>query len=328
MSVVRPPVLRVENVSVEVGSLRLVEDVSFALSRGETLALVGERGCGKSLTALTLMRLHDKGVAIAGGRVALEGLDLLGLSEAEMQGVRGGRISMIFQEPTASLDPLMPIGKQIGEAIRAHQGVAPAEAETRTLQMLRLVGMSDPEVRLGQYPFELSGGMCQRVMIATALACEPVVLIADEPTTALDVTIQAQILALIVERRRESGTAVLLITHDMGVVADVADRVAVMYAGRIVEQGPVDDIFARPRHPYTHLLLRSVPRLDDPRRQRLHVIEGVVPDPRDWSAACRFHTRCPYTSDRCTAEQPLLEPVADGHLTACWHHERLAGGNA
>ncbi len=329
MATPAPSVLTVENLSVAVGDLTVVEGVGFELRAGQTLALVGESGCGKSMTALALTRLHPGNVAV-GGRVVLLGTDLLRLTESEMQTVRGKAISMIFQEPTAALDPLMPIGRQIVEAIQAHPSGAgrlpAADARRRAVEILRLVGMADPEARVRQRPFELSGGMCQRVMIATALACEPAVLIADEPTTALDVTVQAQILALIDDRRRRAGTAVLLITHDMGVVADVAERVAVMYAGRIVEEGPVDEIFSRPRHPYTHLLLRSVPRLDDRRKQRLHVIEGVVPDPQHWPSGCRFHPRCPYATDRCAAEQPPLEATGVEHavhLAACWHGDDL-----
>jgi peptide/nickel transport system ATP-binding protein len=240
-----------------------------------------------------------------------------------MRRVRGGRVSIVFQEPASSLDPLMTVGDQLVEAFRAHQPLRRAEARARALAMLDAVGIAEPARRLAQYPFELSGGMCQRVMIATALAGKPAVLLADEPTTALDVTIQAQILRLIKRLRAETGTAVVLITHDMGVVADMADRVLVMYAGRIVEAAPVDELFAAPRHPYTWLLLRSLPRLDGDPKARLPVIDGTVPAAGAWPAGCRFAPRCPLATARCREAEPELAPIGDRRAVACWHTDRV-----
>ena len=316
------PVLSVEGLTVAIGDTAVVDDLSLHIAPGETLALVGESGCGKSLTALALMRLLPDVAAITAGRVALGEDDLAALSEPAMNRLRGARLSMIFQEPVASLDPLMRVGAQVAEALRAHQAMSGARAEAEALRMFRAVGIPEPEVRLRQYPHELSGGMCQRVMIAMALISRPALLIADEPTTALDVTIQAQILELIRELREETGTAVLLITHDMGVVAEVADRMAVMYAGRIVETGPVSDVFARPRHPYTQLLLRTIPRLDGPRKVALPAIRGRVPDIGQWGMGCRFHARCPLAIDRCRAALPPLE--GDTHRAACFRSADVA----
>lgn len=314
--------LQVDQLVVNTGAISLVDGLSFTLAAGEILALVGESGCGKSMTALSLMNLLPAGVKLSAGNIVLKGQSLPGLSESAMQAVRGNEISMIFQEPSASLNPLMSIGDQIIEAIRAHRPLSVRDARQQALRLLEAVGIAAAETRLKQFAFELSGGMCQRVMIATALACQPAVLIADEPTTALDVTIQAQILALIKQLRDDTGTAVILITHDIGVVADMADRVAVMYAGCIVEIGNVFDIFAQPRHPYTHLLLNSVPRLDDAHKQRLRVIDGVVPEPQHWSLGCRFHKRCPLADAQCQQHSPPLQ-YTDEHGSACWHSERL-----
>ena len=299
----RGPALSVDRLGVAIGATRVVDGVTFDLAAGEILALVGESGCGKSLTALAIMRLLPPVARAVSGRVMLEGTDLLALSEAEMRRVRGARVSIVFQEPTSSLDPVMTVGNQLVEALRAHRPLRRDEARRQARVMLEAVGIAEPGRRLQQYPFELSGGMCQRVVIATALACRPAVLLADEPTTALDVTIQAQILALIKAIRAETGTAVLLITHDMGVVADVADRVLVMYAGRIVEAAPVEALFAAPRHPYTWLLLRSLPVVDGVPKARLPVIEGTVPGVSAWPAGCRFAPRCrspPHTATRST----------------------------
>jgi peptide/nickel transport system ATP-binding protein len=317
------PVLAVEGLAVAIGTTRVVDGVTFDLAASEILALVGESGCGKSMTALAIMRLLPTVARSVTGRVVLEGVDLLALSEAEMRGIRGARVSLVFQEPTSSLDPVMTVGNQLVEALRAHRPLSPDEARRQALAMLEAVGIAEPIRRLRQYPFELSGGMCQRVMIATALACRPAVLLADEPTTALDVTIQAQILSLIKAIRAETGTAVLLITHDMGVVADVADRVLVMYAGRIVEAAPVEALFAAPRHPYTWLLLRSLPRLDSVPKTRLPVIEGTVPGIGGWPAGCRFAARCPLATERCHQVEPDLVPLGEGRAVACWNSEHV-----
>jgi peptide/nickel transport system ATP-binding protein len=321
--VTRHPVLRVERLAVAIGSRRVVDGVTFDLAAGEIHALVGESGCGKSMTAFAIMRLLPSVARRVDGRVMLEDTDLLALSEAEMRPVRGGRVSIIFQEPTASLDPVMTVGDQLIEALRAHRSLARGEARRQATTLLEAVGIADPTRRLRQYPFELSGGMCQRVMIATALAGKPAVLLADEPTTALDVTIQAQILGLIKQIRTETGTAVLLITHDMGVVADVADRVLVMYAGRIVESAPVEALFAAPRHPYTWLLLRSLPQLDGPPKARLPVIEGTVPAAGHQSAGCAFAPRCPLATDHCREADPALRPIGEDRAVACWHTDRV-----
>ncbi len=313
-----PPVLSVENLTLSINGARVVDGVGFEVAAGEVLAIVGESGCGKSLTSAAVMRLLPGAVRQDGGRVLLSGLDLTALPERAMQALRGTRLSMIFQEPQAALDPLAPIGVQIAEALRL-----PARAaRSKVLRMLEDVGISDPGRRIDQYPFELSGGMCQRVMIASALIAGPALLLADEPTTALDVTIQAQILDLLRRLARERGTAVVLITHDMGVVADIADRVAVMYAGRIAETGPVDAVFAQPRHPYTRLLLASIPRLSDRPKSTLAVIPGLVPTPDRFGPGCRFAGRCPQADDGCLRAAPALLGAA--HQTACFRVEATA----
>jgi len=310
------------------GLARAVDGVSFDLYPGETLGLVGESGCGKTVTALSLLRLvpEPPGHILAGSVVAYEGRDLLGLSPRELRAVRGAEIAMVFQEPHASLNPVFRIGDQVSEAAIVHQRLSRRAARAKTLEMLELVGIPDPARRIDAYPHQLSGGMLQRVMIAMALICHPKVLIADEPTTALDVTIQAQIVELLERLQAELGMALILITHDLGVVADTVDRVVVMYAGRVVETATTRDLFAHPRHPYTEGLLRSVPRLDDPRR-RLASIAGQVPAATGWPAGCRFHPRCPYAWERCVADEPPLlagsEPVmrdaGSGDRTArCW----------
>jgi peptide/nickel transport system ATP-binding protein len=321
--VTRRPVLSVEGLGVAIGPTRVVDGVTFDLAAGEIHALVGESGCGKSMTAFAIMRLLPPVARCVSGRVRLDDTDLLVLSEAAMRSVRGGRISIIFQEPASSLDPVMTIGAQLVEALRAHRPLSVDDARRQAAGLLEAVGIADPARRMRQYPFELSGGMCQRVMIATALAGKPAVLLADEPTTALDVTIQAQILALIKQIRAETGTAVLLITHDMGVVADVADRVLVMYAGRIVEAAPAEALFAAPGHPYTWLLLQSLPRLDGIPKARLPVIEGTVPAAGHRSAGCPFAPRCPLVTARCREAEPALTPVAEGRAVACWHSDRV-----
>ncbi|MCP4692192.1 MAG: ABC transporter ATP-binding protein [Desulfobacterales bacterium] len=306
--------------------MEIITDVDLSLGKGQTMALVGESGCGKSMTAMTLMRLLPDNAKITRGSIKLNGGDLTRLPEKKMRAVRGNDIAMIFQEPGAALDPLMTVGDQIMEAIRAHRDASYKEALERATRMLEMVGVPEPGVRMKQYPFELSGGMCQRIMIASALSRRPSVLITDEPTTALDVTIQAQILDLIRKMSQETGTAVIFITHDMGIVADMADQVTVMYAGRVVERGDVFQIFSQPRHPYTRLLLKSIPRIDGERKKKLHVIEGVVPDARRWPAGCRFHTRCPLADERCEKEAPALEKAgSDDCMVACWKPLSEAG---
>ena len=291
--------------------VRAVDGVSFHLDLGELLGLVGESGCGKSMTALSVMRLIAPPGRIVSGEVLFDGKDLLRLSDAEMRQMRGDDIAMIFQDPMTSLNPVYTVGEQIAEALRLHRKLSRKDARQATIDAMREVAIPDPARRSDDYPHQLSGGMRQRVMIAMALACNPKLLIADEPTTALDVTIQAQILELLNELRKQRDLAVLLITHDLGVVAEVADRVAVMYTGRIVEESPVEELFARPKHPYTEGLLRSVPKLttdDVVRKERLETIEGVVPSPTELPEGCHFAPRCPHRMPRCTEyEIPLYE---------------------
>lgn len=318
------PVLSCTDLRIEIGGNPVVDGTSLSINAGETLALVGESGCGKSMTALGLIRLLPDAARQSSGQITLQGDRIDQLSERQMNRLRGDRLAMIFQEPVASLDPLMPVGRQIAEALSRDSTLSGAQVAARVLDMLNRVGIDRPEVRARQYPFQLSGGMCQRVMIAMAMIRQPILLIADEPTTALDVTIQKQILQLMADLRRETGSAVLLITHDMGVVSESADRVAIMYAGRIVETGSVGQVFAAPRHPYTAMLLRTIPRLDGPRKVALPAIAGAVPDIRDWPQGCRFHPRCPLATDRCRIEAPPLATVTPGHDTACWHHDRIA----
>ncbi len=315
------------------GVVKAVDGVSFNLRKGETLGIVGESGCGKSITALSVMRLVPEPPGrIIGGQVKLDGEDLLALSEAEMRGVRGNDISMIFQEPMTALNPVLTIGYQIAEALILHQDYSKAQALERAVEMLDLVKIPEPEQRAKEYPHQLSGGMRQRAMIAMALACNPKVLIADEPTTALDVTIQAQILDLIVQLQERLGTAVILITHDLGVVAETAERVVVMYAGRKVEEADVVPLFAEPMHPYTHGLMASVPHLkimsgaEQAVAERLEEIPGIVPPLNDLPPGCAFAPRCEFADDRCLAEYPVYEEKRPGHWAACWHSDRLYGG--
>ncbi len=293
------------------GLVRAVDGVSFHLDRGELLGLVGESGCGKSITALSIMRLIALPGKIVNGEILFDGKDLLKLSDAAMREMRGDDIAMIFQDPMTSLNPVFTVGEQIAEALRLHRKMSRAEARQATIDAMREVAIPDPARRVNDYPHQLSGGMRQRVMIAMALACNPKLLIADEPTTALDVTIQAQILELLDDLRKQRELAVLLITHDLGVVAEVADRVAVMYTGRIVEESPVEELFARPKHPYTEGLLRSVPKLTSTQviaKERLETIEGVVPKPTDLPPGCHFAPRCRHRMPRCTQEDiPLYQ---------------------
>jgi oligopeptide/dipeptide ABC transporter ATP-binding protein len=299
------------------GTVRAVSGVSFSIARGETLGLVGESGCGKSVTALSIMRLIPNPPGrIVSGRILFEGVNLLDLGDREMRDIRGRKISMIFQEPMTSLDPVFTIGHEIMETLRLHQGLTKARARQGAVNALKTVRMPDAEMRVKNYPHELSGGMRQRAMIAMALACNPSLLIADEPTTALDVTIQAQILQLINELKEKFGTSVLLITHDLGIVAEMCDNVAVMYAGYIVEYTDVKTLFDRPLHPYTQGLYKSVPRLDDD-VTRLETITGLVPNLLDVPPGCPFHPRCTHRFDPCDRDIPRLDEVDKGHLAAC-----------
>ena len=301
------------------GPVRAVDDVSFGVEPGRTLAIVGESGCGKSVTALSVMRLIDANGQVESGSIHLDGESLLELSPKEMRRVRGNRISMIFQEPMTALNPVVSIGKQVAEVFRIHRGLSRSAGRAAAVEALRTVRIPDPERRVDEYPFQMSGGMRQRVMIAMALACEPRLLIADEPTTALDVTIQAQILKLMRQLQQDRGTSILFITHDLGVVAEMADEVLIMYAGKVVERGPVRAIFARPAHPYTRGLIASIPSLDSHRGTMLATIEGSVPGLRDLPSGCRFHPRCPHAADACRARAPESKPVANDHEAACFH---------
>jgi oligopeptide/dipeptide ABC transporter ATP-binding protein len=324
------PLLEVRSLSTEFatrgGAVRAVDAVSWDVGEGETVALVGESGCGKSVSALSIMRLVSAPAGrITGGQILFKGRDLLRLSEEEMRRVRGREIAMIFQEPMTSLNPVLSIGRQLTEGLEIHLRLSPAAARARASDLLGLVGIPDPERRLTQYPHQFSGGMRQRMMIAMALACEPSLVLADEPTTALDVTIQAQILELMKSLSQRLGVAMLIITHNLGVVARYADRVNVMYAGRIIERGTARELYANPRHPYTLGLLRSVPRLDEPRRARLDPIEGQPPDLTRLPPGCAFVPRCAFRVERCGVEAPALRTVGggDGHVAACWEAERL-----
>jgi oligopeptide/dipeptide ABC transporter ATP-binding protein len=317
--------LEIDGVSVRfrtrAGIVRAVDEVSLTVRRGETLCVVGESGSGKSVTALAAMGLLP-GSAEVEGRLVLDGRDLTALTEAQWQSVRGNDIAMIFQEPMSSLNPVQRIGEQIAEAVMLHEGADHEVALARAVELLELVGIPAARQRAREYPHRLSGGMRQRVMIAIALSCNPKLLIADEPTTALDVTIQAQILDLMRELREELGMALLLITHDLGVVAETADRVVVMYAGRVVERAVAADLFGRPRHPYTQALLRSIPVMGSTYQQPLHAIRGRVPSPMQWPAGCRFADRCDAAFDRCAEEPP--EFMADGQGARCWLCESVA----
>jgi peptide/nickel transport system ATP-binding protein len=309
------------------GVVKAVDGLSFALRPGEVLGIVGESGCGKSVTSLSIMQLLPRPPArFASGSILYKGKDLLALSEREMRHVRGNEVSMIFQDPMTSLNPVLTIGEQLTEAITLHQEMRRREALERAVEMLRLVHIPEPHRRVYEYPHQLSGGMRQRVMIAMALSCNPSVLIADEPTTALDVTIQAQILALMEELRDKLNTAIILITHDLGVVAETADRVLVMYAGRKVEEADVFDLFENPLHPYTRGLMSSIPRIEEAEgrpRLRLSEIPGIVPSLDRLPPGCTFADRCEFATDRCRADYPELEAKKPGHYAACWHSDRL-----
>ena len=323
-----PVLLEVEDLRTQfdtsAGMVRAVDGISYTVNEGETVGIVGESGCGKSVGALSILRLiPDPPGRIASGRILFAGRDLLTLSDAEMREVRGGQIAMVFQEPMTSLNPVLTIGVQLCETMELHLAFSPVEAEARAVELLGMVGIADPARRLRQYPHHLSGGMRQRVMIALALSCKPKLIIADEPTTALDVTIQAQILELMKDLTKRFGVALVIITHNLGVVARYADRVHVMYAGKIVESGTASDIYRRPVHPYTLGLLRSVPRMDRPRGERLVPIEGQPPDLTREIHGCAYRPRCHYVVERCAREVPRLETVSAGHASACFEKHRL-----
>jgi oligopeptide/dipeptide ABC transporter ATP-binding protein len=303
--------------ATEDGIARAVDGVSFAIEPGKTLGMVGESGCGKSMTALSILRLVPSPGKIAGGAILYQGRDLLRLADEEMRKVRGNEIAMIFQEPMTSLNPVFTIGDQIAEAIRLHQKTGRKEARARAIEMLRLVEMPEPARRVDEYPHQLSGGMRQRVMIAMALSCNPKLLIADEPTTALDVTIQAQILDLLAGLQERLGMALLLITHDLGIVAEQADEVVILYAGRIVERATTIDVFASPLHPYTRGLLDSVPKIGAAKARRLNAIPGTVPRPTELPSGCHFRDRCRFAIEDCAKVDPPLEEKSPGHFAAC-----------
>ena len=325
------PVLRLENLKTYFftrdGVVRAVDGVSYHVLPGETLGVVGESGCGKSMTALSTLRLVARPGRIVGGHIHFGGRDLVNLPEAEMQRLRGNDISMVFQEPMTSLNPVLTIGQQIAETLMLHQNMSRHEALDRATELLQLVRIPDAKRRVKEYPHQFSGGMRQRTMIAMALACNPKVLLADEPTTALDVTIQAQIIELMIELQQKTGTAIVFITHDLGVIAETAQRVVVMYAGRKVEEASVEALFEQPLHPYTLGLLRSIPAIESrgtgDARRPLHEIPGMVPSLHNMPPGCRFAARCPYATEDClTADPPLVEHLP-GHWAACWHTQRV-----
>ncbi len=322
----RDVLLKVEGLTTEFeteeGTARVVDGVDFEVGRGETVGLVGESGCGKTVTALSLMRLiPDPPGRITEGSVRIDGRETLDLPEREMRKIRGNEISIIFQEPLSSLNPVFTCGEQVREAIGLHQKLGRRRSKEKAIEMLRLVRIPDPESRYRNYPHQMSGGMRQRVMIAMALSCEPKLLIADEPSTALDVSVQAQIIELLLDLKKRMGMALLLITHDLAVVAQMAERVIVMYAGRIVEKAPLDELFTNPAHPYTIGLLDSVPRLGSVKR-RLPVIPGSVPDPLRLPGGCRFSDRCSSAVERCTIEEPPMISITGSHSSRCWLNER------
>jgi oligopeptide/dipeptide ABC transporter ATP-binding protein len=325
-----PPILQVTDLvtsfQTEQGRVVAIDGVSFHVARGETLGIVGESGCGKSVTSLSVMRLLPKPAGtIDGGTVVFDGTDLGSLKAEEMHKVRGNRIAMIFQEPMTALNPVQRVGKQLGEIFDLHRpDMSRQEVLKECAGLLERVGIPEPEARLMEYPHQLSGGMRQRVMIAMALACKPDIIIADEPTTALDVTIQAQILDLMKELQRETGMAIVFITHDLGVIAEVCDRVLVMYAGKVVEEAGAEELFANPSHPYTKGLLESIPRLDAPRKVKLSTIEGQVPSLAEMPKGCRFANRCPLVVERCSDASPPLESAGEDHVVACYEWKREA----
>jgi oligopeptide/dipeptide ABC transporter ATP-binding protein len=317
-------ILRVKNLitafDTEEGRIRAIDDVSFEVKQGQTLGLVGESGCGKSVTALSIMRLLPKPTGIIeSGQILFHDADIIGLAADKMHEIRGKRISMIFQEPMTSLNPVHKIGKQLGEVFRLHfSEMKQNEIRQQSLEIFQMVGIPEPLQRMEEYPHQISGGMRQRVMIALALACKPDILIADEPTTALDVTIQAQILDLTKNLQQETGMAIIFITHDLGVIAETCDDVVVMYAGKIVETASVIELFKNPKHPYTQGLLDSIPRLENPRKIELNIIKGIVPSLYEFPSGCRFRNRCPHVMDICATDPPPLFAVAEDHFAACY----------
>jgi peptide/nickel transport system ATP-binding protein len=322
------PILRVEDLvtafDTEAGQVRAVDGVSLSVARGRTLGIVGESGCGKTVTALSIVRLLPHPTAsLLGGRILFEGEDLATAPIERLHQVRGNRIGMIFQEPMTALNPVHRVGRQITETLRLHRELSDAETLAQTVEMLDKVGIPSPEIRVSEYPHQLSGGMRQRVMIAMALICNPSLVIADEPTTALDVTIQAQILDLLQKMQDELDTSIIMITHDLGVIAETCDDVVVMYAGRVAEQGSVEEVFNDPRHPYTQGLLRSIPRLNTPRKSRLQTIEGMVPSLDNMPKGCRFNNRCPHADDECLDSYPDLDGYEGGHRVACHHWQQV-----
>jgi len=321
--------LEIENLQTQfftsAGVVRAVDGISYDVNEGETIAVVGESGCGKSVSALSVLRLiPDPPGRIVGGSIRFQGRDLLKLSDEEIRDVRGKDIAMVFQEPMTSLNPVLTIGRQLTETLQQHLNMSSEQATARATELLGMVGISEPARRLKQYPHHLSGGMRQRVMIAMALCCEPKLIIADEPTTALDVTIQAQILELMKDLTRRLGVALIVITHNLGIVARYADRVNVMYAGRIIESGSADDIYHDPRHPYTLALLKSVPRMDQPRKGRLDPVQGQPPDLTRLDNSCSFRPRCSFVIERCADAPPLEKVGVEGHIAACWQAQKVA----
>lgn len=306
------------------GRLTAVDGVNFAVRQGKTLGIVGESGCGKSVTALSIVRLLPQPMGnILNGEIFFEGQDLVSIPHKELLSIRGKRIGFIFQEPMTALNPVHRIGRQLSEVLLIHEDITKQEAHDRSIDILKKVGIPSPEIRMGDYPHQLSGGMRQRVVIAMALACNPSLVIADEPTTALDVTIQAQILELMNQLQEEMGMSIILITHDLGVVAETCDDVAVMYAGKVVEKGSVHDIFENPKHPYTRGLLESIPRLDNPRKTELKTIPGMVPSLDHLPPGCRFQNRCPFKQPKCETQQPAMEPVSGNHDVSCFYWNTL-----
>ena len=326
------PLLKVENLRVELATRKgvapVIDDLSFELGQGESISLVGESGCGKSMTALAIMGLLPEGVGrVAGGSITFDGEDLATASDARLRQIRGNEISMIFQEPMTSLNPVYTVGEQIAEVLRAHQGLGRRAAWDMAVELLDAVRIPNPRGRVGDYPFQMSGGQRQRVMIAIALACKPKILIADEPTTALDVTVQAQIFDLLRDLRKQTGTAIIMITHDMGAVAEMAERLIVMYAGRKAEEGPVDQVIARARHPYTHGLISCVPHIMSTlteERNELTEVPGIVPGLGEFGQdRCLFASRCSRRTDRCLAKRPPEIPFENAQASACWHAEAM-----